>query len=173
MNYKKWIFLVAIAVVIINCEQKENRYKRSSSEIDQVTSAIAAYEQGNWEAWVTHFSDTAQIYENNWHNGMSPERAKNEHISATGYLAEYGFVREEMVMEQIIDDEGRTWVNFWGLWKGTFKVTNRTIEVPVHMTLQFIDGKVVKQYGFWDLTMFNNEIQKIERVRSENVNDSD
>ena len=67
-------------------------------------------------------------------------------------------------MEQIIDDKGRTWVNFWGVWKGTLKENSTEVIIPVHLTIQFKNGKVVEEYGFWDTYTLNEELKKIENA---------
>jgi hypothetical protein len=36
------------------------------------------------------------------------------------------------------------------------------IEIPVHLTAQFIDGKIVREYGYWDNGPIILAIQEIE-----------
>ena len=62
----------------------------------------------------------------------------------------------------VVTDKGETWVNFWGLWKGTMKTTNKVYEIPFHLTAQFIDGKIVKEFGYW-----NNAQVKLDLLASQ------
>jgi len=64
-----------------------------------------------------------------------------------------------------ITDEGKTWVNFWGVWKGTLAANNIVLEIPVHLTAQFIDGKIVREYGYWDNGPIVLAIQEIESAK--------
>ncbi|HSQ46585.1 MAG TPA: hypothetical protein VLM44_06650, partial [Lutibacter sp.] len=73
-----------------------------------------------------------------------------------------GFVEKGQEYEMATTDEGNTWVNFWGVWKGTLAANNKVIEIPVHLTAQFIDGKIVREYGYWDNAPIVLAIQEIE-----------
>lgn len=168
---KKLILLVLIVTCFAYCKnQNDSRYKKDSNEIELLKASLEAYEKGDWDSWIIQYADTAKIYQNNWHEGADPEKIKQGHIDLISNLTDYGFSKEDMSMEQIIDEKGRVWVNFWGLWQATLKANNKTIEIPVHLTIQYINGKVVKQYGFWDMTPFNNEMRLIkEKAESNNV----
>ena len=52
-------------------------------------------------------------------------------------------------------------------WKGTIAVTGKEIAIPVHLTYQFVEGKIVKEYGYWDPTEVVLELQKIEAQAKE------
>ncbi|WP_321538289.1 nuclear transport factor 2-like protein [Flavobacterium piscinae] len=66
----------------------------------------------------------------------------------------FSYVVEKEEYEMVVTDKGETWVNFWGLWKGTIKTTNKVYEIPFHNTARFVDGKIVEEYGYWN----NSEI---------------
>jgi predicted ester cyclase len=42
----------------------------------------------------------------------------------------------------------------------------KSIEMPVHLTYQFIDGKIVKEYGYWDPTEIVLNLQAIEAEKN-------
>jgi hypothetical protein len=72
----------------------------------------------------------------------------------------------------VIDDKGETWVNYWGVWKGTLAVTQETFEIPIHITFQFVDGKIVKEFGYWDnskITLAMMQIQATEPAKSKDA----
>ena len=41
--------------------QQEQRYFSESPEIDSFKASISEYGSGNWEAWHSHFADTAKF----------------------------------------------------------------------------------------------------------------
>jgi hypothetical protein len=67
-------------------------------------------------------------------------------------------------------DKGDTWVNYWGLWKGTLKSTNKVYEIPIHTTSKFIDGKIVEENGYWNNSeivtdmLSNNTINEMVKI---------
>ena len=71
---------------------------------------------------------------------------------------------EESEYEMVVTDKGETWVNFWGLWQGRLKANNQLYEIPVHLTAQFIDGKIVKEFGYWDNSPIILAFQQLKEV---------
>ena len=65
----------------------------------------------------------------------------------------------------VLDDKDRTWVNFWGDWKGTLVANQKEITIPIHLTYQFVDGKIVREYGYWDPTEVLLSLQAIEAAK--------
>lgn len=160
---KKILLVILIIVLMPSCiNESEQRYKRASAEIDLLKNGIDYYEKADWNSWMDQYSDSAKIYQNTWYDHLSPEQAREQHELLTSKLSSYGFERKNLTMEQIIDDKGRTWVNSWGLWKGTLKSNGEVVEIPVHLTIQFVDGKVVEEWGFWDTSILNTALEESE-----------
>jgi hypothetical protein len=72
----------------------------------------------------------------------------------------------------VVTDKGKTYVNFWGLWKGTLAANNKTYTIPTHLTAQFVDGKIVKEFGYWDLSKIMLDMQAMEHAKASAVSDS-
>ena len=160
---KKLALMLLAVVVLFACQEKQPvRFTTSSPEIDSYKNGIDSYEKADWSTWQSQYSDTAKIYHNIWENPSSPAEVQEGHINTISNLTSYGFDKDQTVIEQTLDDDGETWVNFWGLWKGTLKANGKEISIPVHLTAQFVDGKVVQEYGFWDMSVFMTEMQAIE-----------
>ncbi len=70
----------------------------------------------------------------------------------------------ESEYEMVVTDDGEKWVNFWGLWKGTLQANNKTYEIPVHITSQFIGGKIVKEFGYWDNATIMADMQAMQKA---------
>ena len=80
-------------------------------------------------------------------------------------FSSYGFEEKGSFSEMVIDKDDETWVNFWGNWKGTLKANNQELSIPVHLTLQFIDGKIVEEYGYYDTAPMMLVLQEIEAAK--------
>lgn len=147
----KKLLIIAFGVfVLVSCQEKQ-RYTQQSPEIETYKKAIKDYEMANWESLASHYADTAKIYFNATQKNPKTvaqmiEQDKNDVILFTSY----NFVPEESEFEMVVTDKGETWVNYWGLWQGRLKSNNELFELPVHLTARFIDGKIVKEHGYWD-----------------------
>ncbi len=120
----KKVILLAISVLmlLISCQNNQTeRFKTASTEIDMLKKGLSDYENANWPEWSKQYADSAKIFQNTWLEGVSPEEVRNRHQELISNLSSYSFDKKDITMEQIIDDRGRTWVNFWGIWKGTLK----------------------------------------------------
>lgn len=160
---KKLALMLLAVGVLFACQEKQPvRFTTSSPEISSYKQGVEAYEKADWSTWVTMFSDTAKIYHNTWDNPSSVEETQEGHQNMIATLSSYGFDKDQMVIEQNLDDDGETWVNFWSLWKGNLKANGKEIVIPVHLTAQFVDGKIVEEYGFWDMSGYVMEMQAIE-----------
>ncbi len=147
---KKLLILCMIAGTFWACKDQEPiRYTTTSTEIDQVKAMISEYEKADWEAWMSHFADTARVFQNSI-NHISAAEALTQHKAGLENVSEYGFNKDDQFTEMILDDLGDTWVYFWGTWEGTLAANGMKIEIPVHLAFQFKDNKVVKEHGFWD-----------------------
>ena len=160
---KKLIFLFAIAA-FIGCQ--EQRYTQSSPEIDVIKANIVSYESGDWDGYMSGFADTAKIYFNVDAEHETPQEVVDGFKETLAYFSSYGFVEDKGDIEMVVTDEGETWVNFWGLWEGTLADNGKTLQIPVHVTAQMMDGKVVKEHGYWDTQPLANAITEIEATKA-------
>ena len=148
---KKLAIIIVLASVFVACnEPAEQRYTQSSAEIDTFKALIAAYESADWESYTAKFADTAEVYHNTEDKPMTPAETVESHKANSAALSSYGFADDKGDIEMVTTDKGETWVNFWGLWKATVASTKKEVMIPVHVTAQFVDGMVVKEYGYWD-----------------------
>lgn len=161
------LMLIAFGVLFACQEKQPVRFTTSSPEIDSYKKGIDAYEKADWATWSSMLSDTAKIYHNKWENPSSAAEVQKGHENMIATLSSYGFDKDQTVIEQTLDDEGETWVNFWGLWKGTLKANGKEIAIPVHLTAQFVDGKIVQEYGFWNMSEYVLEMQALEAAAAE------
>lgn len=158
---KKLILILIGALVLTACKNTQQRYTQSSNEIDVLKAVINSYDDKDWDALVSQYADTAKVY----FNSTTPiEIAKVPafHQQDDANLARRSFEKDGLEYEMVIDDKGNTWVNFWGTWKGTLAANGKEIEIPVHLTAQFVDGKIVREYGYWDNAPILLALQEIE-----------
>ena len=162
----KQIILVGLAIVLLTaCKKHEKRYTQQSAEIDTYKKVIECYEKRDWEAMASHYADTAKIMNNVVEKeGQTLAQLVAMNKEDAAIFSSWDFVDAESEYERVVTDKGQTWVNFWGLWKGTLSANNKTYTVPTHSTAQFVDGKIVKEYGYWDLSKIMLDMQAAEKA---------
>ena len=77
----------------------------------------------------------------------------------------YKFDDDSLWYEMVIDKDGETWVNFWGNWKGKLAANGQDLVIPVHLTLQFVNGKIVQEYAYYDISKFQAALQEIAAAK--------
>ena len=129
-----------------------DRFSVTGPEIDVTRQLLKDYEAGNWSQWQSHYSDTARAYHNS-PAGVTPAVMQENLKKALTKIASYHFADKDRFFERVRNDEGETWVYFWGMWEGKVAATGKTIVTPVHLALKF-DGhnKIVREYGFYDMS---------------------
>jgi len=165
----KKLILLGLAVIAMTACQQEKQYFTDSSEIDEIRTMIADYHAGDWDAWETHYADTAKVYHNTWDDAKAQSAAETR-AGLTDILSNvtsYTFNNDSIYVEMIIDTNGEHWVNFWGNWNGTLKANGQELEVPVHLSLRMVDNKIVEEYAFYNLAEFNAALDAIEAAKME------
>lgn len=158
---KKLILLAFVIILYSACKEQPIRYTQSSPEIEAYKAGIKDYSDQKWESLVTRYADTANVFFNTA-TAMRANKIPEFHQNNETAFSSRGFIEKGQEYEMVITDNGETWVNFWGTWKCTLAANNKVLEIPVHLTAQFIDGKVVREYGYWDNAPIVLAIQEIE-----------
>lgn len=150
--------------IILYTSCKDNgpaRYATTGSEIDLVKSLVSDYEKGNWEGWLGHYADTAKLHHNTTKEISLSAKEVHETLKVLlSNTSSYAFDKDTFY-EKVIDDDGETWVNFWGDWKGTMAANNKELIIPVHLTVQIIKGKIVEEHGYYNLSEYMAVMQEI------------
>lgn len=162
---KSLIVLGLSMVLFIACKDNTPpRYTSASAEIDVVKALVADYSAGNWDSWMSHYADTAKVY----HNSTEPIAPKDLQATFTENLKAtpvYGFQDKDQFFEMVIDDKGEKWVNFWGNWEGTIAENNKKLVIPVHVTAQFVDGKIVEEHAFYNMEPLASELNALAAAK--------
>lgn len=157
----KKLMLLGLAIVFITSCNEKQRYTQQSPEIDTYKKVIAAYEKQNWNELATYYADTAKIQMN-----LTKEKAQTlpQNIAMNKEDAKlftsWNFISKDAEYEMVVTDKGETWVNFWADWQGTLKSNNKTYTIPCSLTARFVDGKIVRELGYWNSTELVLDIQK-------------
>lgn len=159
----KFYFLLALTVVL-SCNQGPVRYTQSSPEIETVKQLIANYNSKNYDTSL--YADSSQTRYNTKDNPMSASETMAYHKETDAAYSSRGFLDKDQEYEMVITDDGETWVNCWLDWKGTIAVTGKEVLVPIHLTYQFEEGKIVKEVGMWDPTEVVLELQAIDTLNN-------
>jgi len=160
----KQLMSIGVAIVIfIAFNQQPTRYTQQSKEIETYKQVLEAYEERDWKSLISHYAENAKIM-----NNVTEEDAQNlsqyiaQNKEDASQFSNWEFVDGESEYEMIVNDKGETWVNFWGLWQGTFKANNKVYKIPTHTTAQFVDGKITREFGYWDISEIIKDLQDQE-----------
>ncbi len=170
MNILKKLILLGLTIILFTACQKSEpqRYFSSSPEIDSVKALIKDYEEANWEKWITQYADTAKIYHNSL-KSMSRDELLKGFKGTLGDFSSYKF-SDDVFYEMIIDNKGEKWVYFWGTWEGNLAANDKKIDVPVHLAARFVNGKIVREYTYYDnvpVMLAINEIKASKMAEEE------
>ena len=144
--------LIYLGVIsfIFSCQSGPcTRYVTEAPEIEFAKALVNNYEKGDWDSWLQIYADTARIF----HNSMTPitkDELKSGFVAGLESYSTYGFNGNPYFYEMIIDDKGEKWVYFWGTWSGTLIANEESIYIPVHLALNFRDGKIVREHAYYD-----------------------
>ncbi|WP_298535506.1 hypothetical protein [uncultured Algibacter sp.] len=167
----KHLFLFAFtAILFVACkEPPQQRYFSESTETEILKSGIEAYETANWDKWKSHFSDTAKIFVNSVKHTTVDKRAKALEAMA-GAMSSYGFNHDKEYIEMVLDKENETWVYYWATHNNTFAKSNKKLSIPVHLAVQFVDGKIVEEHIYFNETEMNAEFAALSEVQTDTIN---
>lgn len=149
---KKMLFILFAVVLFTACSTKEPvRYFSASPEIEITKSTLKYYTDGNWEALKLLYADTSKVLNNVPDGkGIAIDAAIKDYQQDHELFTSISYLAEEDFFEMVVTDDGETWVNYWGLWKGTLKATGEEFQIPLHITQRFIDQKIVREHGYWN-----------------------
>ena len=145
---KKLIFFGLAIVLIASCNKQDKRYTQQSPEINTVKALIVKYNNKAYNTSV--YADTSKTFFNSKGKSMSPSETMAFHKANDANYSSRGFLAEDQEYEMVITDDGETWVNCWLDWKGTLVGNNKEVNIPIHLTYRFVDGKIVREVGIWD-----------------------
>jgi len=161
----KKLFLLAMTVILFTaCQQQEKRYTQQSPEIDTVKKIIENYNSKNYDTSV--YADTAKIFFNNSKDSILVKDIVAYHKANDANYSSRGFTDENPDYEMVVTDKGDTWVNCFLDWKATMAGNGKVIDMPVFLTYKFIDGKIVREVGYWDPTEVVLSLQEIEAEKN-------
>ncbi|WP_033956003.1 nuclear transport factor 2 family protein [Psychroserpens jangbogonensis] len=157
----KNLFLLAITVILFTaCETKEKRYTQDSPEIETVKKLIANYNSKTYDT--SFYADSSKAFFNNSKTPILVKDIIDYHKANDANYSSRGFTGEDPEYEMVVTDKGNTWVNCWLDWKATMAGNGKAIDMPIHLTYQFVDGKIVREVGYWDPTEVVLNLQAIE-----------
>jgi len=164
---KKLLGVGLLILAIVSCN-KSQRYSQNSKEIDIVKATINHYDYQKWDSLVMNYADTAKVYYNTRDLFFTAQSLPDYHKKNDSTFLTRAFEDDRREYEMITDDNGKKWVNFWGIWEGNLNANNKKIEIPVHITYQFIDNKIVLEYGYWNSSELVLALQEIEKSKNQN-----
>ncbi|WP_411031897.1 nuclear transport factor 2 family protein [Spongiimicrobium sp. 3-5] len=162
---KKAIFLILTIGLFASCQPKgPARYSVNSAEIDVAKKLVADYEKGDWDAWTGHYADSAKVYHNSV-DAVTPEQISEGLKDLLKSVSSYGFSDEDVYYEMVIDDQGEKWVNYWANWEGVLEANDKKLTIPVHITLQFVENKIVEEHAYYDMSEYVTSMNEIAAAK--------
>ncbi len=162
---KNYLLLLLSVLLLTSCSDK--RYTQQSPEIETYKKVIEAYANQDWENFATHYADTVKIYNNATKDkGQTLAELIANNKEDASMFSSWSYADEGMDYEMVTTDKGQTWVNFWGLWQGVHKADGKTYDIPSHITARFIDGKIVAEHGYWDISELITNPYNVEVINS-------
>lgn len=159
---KNSIIILVLLFSIVSCQKTETRYTQQSPEIDSFKKSIEAYEKQDWATMKSFYADSAKIEHNvTKDKAVSVDKLIEVSKEDTELFSNIDFIDSESEYEMVVTDDGETWVNFWGDWKGTLKATGEEYILPCAITAQFVNGKIVREVGFWNTAKIALDLQKL------------
>jgi predicted ester cyclase len=166
---KKLSILILAAVLLTACQQGPARYTQNSPEIDTVKKLIANYNSKTYDT--SMYADTSKTLYNTKDNPMSPAETIAYHQETDKTYTSRSFLDKDQEYEMVLTDDGNTWVNCWLYWQGTLAANNQEYSIPIHLTYQFVDGKIVEEVGHWDQSAIVLAMQEIEKMNTMSVDE--
>jgi hypothetical protein len=159
---KHVFLLIGLIVLFMGCKQPEQNYFSESPEIEtskQLLSHLANYDA---EAIAKIYNDSAKIYDNSLKAVSPSEMIAN--MAQNKETMDYLKVRDSADYEMVITKEGEKWVNCWYVMEGKYKGSDKVLTVPCHSTFEFKDGKIVKDYSYYNMSDIIAEYEKLEAM---------
>jgi len=151
---------VALLFIFSACNQKK-QYTENSPEIDIYKKVIADYENRDWNDFVTHYADSAKILIHvTDKDAINVTQLAASNIEDANGFKDWKYANKKLLM--LTKDNGETWVYFNGLWQGTFIPNNKLYEIPAQINVQFVNGKIIREEGYWDISNIMSDIQKLQ-----------
>ncbi len=142
---------------------QSQRYFSASPEIEITKATLKHYADGNWQALKSLYADTAKVMNNvPIEKGVSIDATIKEFQQDHETFSLISFDAAEDEFEMVITDDGETWVNYWGIWKGTLKASGEEFVIPLHITQRFINQKIVYEIGYWNSSAVTKALSKLE-----------
>ncbi len=159
---KPFLLIFTTIVLLSSCKQK-TRYTQNSSEIDTYKKVIEAYEKQNWGDLASHYANSAKILNNvTLEHAQTVSQLIEQNKEDAKLFTSWRYDPESLEYEMVVTDKSETWVNFWGHWEGTLKLNGQLYIIPVHITAQFLNGKIIREDGYWDVSKLMMDIQAME-----------
>lgn len=162
-----------ICVLNFSCNNHDKRYTQQSPEIDTYKKVIADYENQDWQSLASHYADTAKILNNvTQKDAQTVAQLIAENKEDARIFDSWKYDPNSVEYEMVVTDKGETWVNFWGNWEATLKANGKLYVLPAHITARFVDGKIVREDGYWDLSKLMLDLKSMAETDSLSMKDS-
>lgn len=163
------LMLLSLSGLLVNA-QKENGTVYSEHEAIAKTKAmLAAFVQGDKNAYCSFFADTVYVNTNGNYQRMLNKEMEGM-IDWWRGIENFSITDDKPAFPDAINyKEGGLWVQDWLLWKGIHRETGVNLNLRVHTLYSFNDnGKIYSMHFFFDNDIFD-EIYKSTKTTENGV----
>lgn len=164
----KNLLITSLCILLFSSCQNNDRYTQQSTEIDTVKELIKNYNNKTYD--ITLYADTSKTFYNSKGDGLSPKDVIAYHETNDANYSQRSFMDKDQEYEMVKTDDGEVWVNCWLDWKGTLKVNDKEVVIPIHLTYRFLNGKIVREVGMWDPTEIVLALQGASSEHTDKIN---
>ncbi|MHA7944108.1 nuclear transport factor 2 family protein [Formosa sp. 3Alg 14/1] len=167
---KKFILFAFTLAVMVSCTEPVKQYTTSSPEIETIKTLHEYFKDSNYDGLKDLYAEDAEIYE----NSLEPTAVSDmiqQGKEGRKVVEGYDFP-EGVKCEMITNDAGEKWVNSWAVWSGNIKGSETEIKVPIISRFLFKDGKIVKEYSYWDNLPSYNAFEELASEKLDNLEET-
>lgn len=167
--------IIMAGILLAGCmAPAEKQYFQESADIDLAKKVMEAYLAGDWDAMAEHYADTARVWRNvSWdtNDGFTVEEYIEDLKAPLETIPSYSF--ENPVWESIITNDGDHWVHFWAVWNAHSEATNKDYEIPVHLSMGIVEGKIVLQSDIYNDAAITMDMMALQMEAEEGEDEDD
>lgn len=148
--------LLPLIIILLIASCSNANYVEKAPEIDIIKSIFYSNPEDRSALFEQHYSEDAQIY---W-NSTVPVTWKQLLIGIEESLErfdEYQVLPSEEI-HLIKNSKGERWVALWTAIK--IRVGENEEIIPIHVSAQFVDLKIVKEAAYWDNLLVHEILNK-------------
>lgn len=149
---------IQIVIIIVSISSCDTRYREQGPEIEAYKELISGMHRRDYKNHPDIYSDSAKIYLNStvpltWKQSTAGLDESFNHFESYAY-------NDHIEWQMVLNDMDEEWLGMWTIFRATMKNSGESIEVPVHISARFENGKIVEEACYWDNSIILEAIER-------------